>query len=67
LAETLQPFLEGLIDQRVTCWGKAEMVGWKKDGREMPPYVRLQLERIMTDDFVMPPYEAEPIPLGLGA
>jgi hypothetical protein len=57
LAESLQPFLEGLTDQRVTCWGKAEMVAWKKGDRDMPPYVRLQLERIQTEDWIMPRVE----------
>jgi hypothetical protein len=59
LAETLQPFLEGLIDQRVTCYGTAEMVPWRKEGREMPPYVRLQLARIETEDWIMPPREED--------
>jgi hypothetical protein len=59
LAETLQPFLEGLIDQRVTCYGSAEMVAWRKGDRDMAPYVRLQLARIETDDWVMPPREED--------
>lgn len=64
LAEQLQPFLEGLLDQRVSVWGTVELVPWKKGGKEKPPYRRLQLTRIQTDDWIMPPAEAvPPLPL----
>jgi hypothetical protein len=57
LAESLQPFLEGLIDKRVTVWGRIELVPWRKGEREMTPYKRLRLERIATDDWIMPPVD----------
>ena len=62
LAEALQPFLAGLVGQRVTCYGTVEMIGWMKDGRKMPEYPRLQLERIVTDDWTLP--APEPIAVG---
>ena len=54
LASVLQPFLEGLIDQRVSVWGQVEMVPWDKDGKPMPPYRRLMLTRIKTADWTLP-------------
>jgi len=66
LADALHPFLAGLIDKRVTCWGRIELVPWFKGDREMTPYKRLRLERIATDDWVMPAVdlvEAPTVPL----
>ena len=54
LAVALQPFLPGLVDQRVSVWGHIEMVPWDKDGRAMPPYKRLMLTRIKTADWILP-------------
>lgn len=54
LASVLQPFLEGLVDQRVSVWGQVEMVPWEKDGKAMPPYRRLMLTRIKTPDWTLP-------------
>lgn len=54
LAHVLQPFLEGLVDQRVSVWGHVEMVSWQKDGKEMPPYKRLNLSKIRTPDWELP-------------
>lgn len=75
LAGWLAPHLEKLIDQRVTVWGRIEMVPWSKGGRDMRPYRRLILERIQTPDFILPATvasppdtvagEAVPEPLGL--
>lgn len=54
LAHVLQPFLEGLVDQRVSVWGHVEMVPWQRDGKEMPPYKRLMLTKIRTADWELP-------------
>lgn len=54
LAEALYPMLAGLRDQRVSVWGSVEMVQWAKDGKDMPPYRRLNLERIVSADFILP-------------
>ncbi len=59
LADTLHPLLAGLRDQRVSVWGSVEMVTWHKDGKDMPPYKRLNLERIATSDFVLPAEHVE--------
>jgi hypothetical protein len=54
LASALQPFLAGLVDSRVSCWGSIEMVPWEKDGKTMPAYKRMALSRIKTPDFILP-------------
>lgn len=54
LAAALQPFLAGLVDQRVSVWGSIEFVPWDKDGKTMPPYRRLNVSRIRTPDFDLP-------------
>jgi hypothetical protein len=43
-----------LHDHEATVTGNLERVAWKKDGKDMPPYRRLTLERIETEDFVLP-------------
>jgi hypothetical protein len=58
LADVLQPFLAGIVGQRVSCWGTVEMVPWRKGDRDMPPYQRLQLERIKTPDGTLPSIDA---------
>jgi len=67
LADVLYPFLAELVGQRVSCWGTIELVPWDKDGKTMPPYRRLILERIQTPDFTLPapdaPQEAPSAPL----
>lgn len=74
LATVLQPFLVGLVDQRVSVWGSVEMVPWTKDGKDMPPYKRLALSKIRTADWTLPgdnpaaatsegPEEADSVPL----
>ncbi len=63
LAEALQPFLAGLVGQRVTVWGTVEMVPWMKDGRKMPEYQRLQLARIQTADWTLPAQDVDTIPM----
>lgn len=54
LAHALQPFLEGIVDVRVSVWGHVEMVPWDKDGKPMPPYKRLMLSKIRTPDWELP-------------
>jgi hypothetical protein len=64
LADVLQPFLEGLADERVSVWGRVELVPWQKGGKDMPPYRRLQLDRIKTSEWTLPaPAEAVTPPL----
>lgn len=65
LADALVAFLPGLVGQRVTCYGRIEMVPYKR-GDQWGEYKRLQLERIVTEDFTLPAkVEAEPIPMEL--
>lgn len=54
LAAVLQPNLAGLVGQTVTVWGKVEAVPWDKDGKAMPPYRRMVLERIQTPEWTLP-------------
>lgn len=54
LATALAPFLPGLEDKRVSVWGSIQMVAWTKDGKDMPPYRRLILSRIRTEDWELP-------------
>jgi hypothetical protein len=64
LADALQPFLAELVGVRVQCWGTVEMVPWERDGKKMPPFRRLNLERIVTPEFTLPAnVEAESVPL----
>jgi hypothetical protein len=62
LAEALQPFLAELVGVRVQCWGQ---VPWEKDGKAMPAYRRLNLERIVTPEWTLPAHEAESVSMGL--
>jgi hypothetical protein len=68
----MQPFLEGLVESRVSVWGHIELVPWARDGKDMPPYKRLILSKIKTADWTLPgdvptahepPPEAESEPL----
>lgn len=55
-----------ITGQLVTVWGRIEMVGWEKDGKAMPPYARIAIERLGTPDFVLPadePSEAPSLPM----
>lgn len=54
LATALQPFLDGLVDQRVSVWGHIELVSWAKDGKDMPAYKRLILSKIKTAEWTLP-------------
>jgi hypothetical protein len=42
---------------RVTVYGSVESVPWDKDGKPMPPYSRVHLERVKTSEWTLP---AEP-------
>jgi hypothetical protein len=53
LGEALS-MLEGLEGQRVTVYGSIEMIPWRKGDRDMPPYPRVNLERIQTPDYTLP-------------
>lgn len=48
----------GLVEgTRVTVFGSVENVPWEKDGKSMPPYSRVHLERIATPDWTLPAEE----------
>ncbi len=53
LAEALQ-IAGDIKGQWVTVHGLVERVGWKKDGKDMPPYQRMALRRIETPEFTLP-------------
>jgi hypothetical protein len=46
--------VEGLEGQRVTVYGTIDMIPWRKGDRDMPPYPRVNLERIQTPDYTLP-------------
>ena len=45
--------------ERVTVWGEVEFIEWKRDGKPMRPYQRLNLARIETAEWRLP--AAEPV------
>jgi hypothetical protein len=53
------------VDERVTVWGRIDSIPWQKDGKEMPPYQRVAIERVATSDWILPApiSEAETVPL----
>lgn len=47
--------LAGLAEgETVQVWGNVEKVPWEKDGKDMPPYDRIVLERVATADWIIP-------------
>lgn len=51
---------------RVQVWGAVEMVPWSKDGKDMPPYPRVNISRLESPEWTLPAVEhaeAESIPL----
>ena len=44
----------------VTVYGHIVMVPWDKDGKAMPPYARIAIERLATPDWTLPAPEPEP-------
>ena len=62
LAEALS--LAGLTpDARVVVWGTMQDVSWSKDGKDMPPYKRIAIERVQTSEWTLPAPEAESVPM----
>lgn len=67
--------LAGLaVGERVIVWGTTEMVPWDKDGKAMPPFARIAIEKVQTNEWTLPaptgatetpaePVEAETAPL----
>ncbi len=64
LAETLA-LLPDLQGQQVRVWGRIEMIPWRKNDKDMPPYARIAISRVQTDELDIPAQEAETVPLGL--
>lgn len=52
---------EDLVGKRVVVWGRIDMIPWDKDGKSMPPYARVNLERLQTPTFTVPSAD-EPLP-----
>ena len=53
LAEALS--VAGLkAKDRVIVWGRIDMIPWDKDGKSMPPYARVAIERVSTSDWDLP-------------
>lgn len=46
LAEDVAARVKAAVGAAVNVWGRIEAVAWEKDGKPMPPYRRLHLERI---------------------
>jgi len=61
-AVLVAPPFEG---QRVQVWGRIEMIPWDKAGKPMPPFARIAVERVQTDDWTLPREEAPSESLGL--
>ena len=51
-----------LTGQQVRVWGRIEMVPWDKDGKAMPPYARIAMTRVQTDDWTLPATEFGDVP-----
>lgn len=50
------------VDTRVTVWGRIDNIDWTKDGKDMPPYQRVAIERVSTPDWTLPaPIDAPPV------
>jgi hypothetical protein len=63
LAQALANVSGGLLGSTVTVWGRIEMVPWEKDGKSMPPFARIVIERVQTPGWTLPSGEAVPEPL----
>lgn len=42
------------VGSTVTVWGPVQMVPWRKDDKDMPPYARILIEKIHTPEYVLP-------------
>ena len=49
-----QPDLRPLVGQEITVAGGLFMIPWTKDGEAMPPYRRLAVTRVVTDNWSLP-------------
>jgi hypothetical protein len=64
LADALSLVGKDLPGKRVEVWGSIDMIPWDKDGKPMPPYPRVRLERIKTDEWTLPAPDAIPVAEG---
>ena len=56
---------EEMTGATVTVWGHIEMIPWDKDGKPMPPFARIRVERVQTPGWTLPTLEPETVPMGL--
>ncbi len=54
---------EDMTGVTAQIWGRVDMVPWQKDGRDMPPYPRIAIERVQTPTWTLPMDEADTAPL----
>jgi len=45
---------EEMTGATVTVWGHIEMIPWDKDGKPMPPFARIRVERVQTPGWTLP-------------
>jgi len=57
--------VEDMAGVTATVWGRIEMVPWDKDGKAMPPFARIAVERVQTPGWTLPTDEPETVPMGL--
>ena len=50
-----------LRGQQVRVWGRIEMVPWEKAGKPMPPFARIAMSRIQTDEWTLPAPASVPL------
>ncbi len=62
LADALS-MVPDLTGQTVRVWGRVEMVPWQKAGKDMPPFARIAMTRIQTDDYTLPAPESKEPPM----
>jgi hypothetical protein len=51
--------------ERVTVWGTVALIPWAKDGKDMPPYRRINIERIQTSEWTLPASDSGATPPGM--
>ncbi len=56
LAESLAiaQAVEDMTGITATVWGRIEMIPWTKDGKDMPPFARIAVERVQTPGWTLP-------------
>lgn len=62
LADALS-MVPDFLGQTVRVWGRVEMVPWQKAGKDMPPFARIAMTRVQTDDWTLPAIESKEPPL----